>query len=564
MATAKPRKLMPQDDYQRLKDRCRRLDEQNRQLQAKVAEYKDFVKKAVERCHESKERAKGWQLFAESNRCPSCRERNPGQAKSSAPPRLEQDARRVTSSQTTEAEVDDTLTDVGNFPDEHQPEVVSARSLKRKQQDQSGATPSKVHIKLEPCSPGHPIQLDSQDYSSPRAKRRKPMRTETSDLNVVDERHDTPHRQDTWRALTEDPPTQSKLLQQASSLSEGNLPGRLKDEIEIKAEPMNQARANSVAGNDPPAKCQVAQTNILHQRSINIQDMPATSSDTRRVKEHKRGQKVAILSEAGDHRGSQNVGKASEINATHTDDGRLDALLGAPSSSDKQPLPKRPTPDPKPKPIAKKPSPIIKPQRSTPKVKVEQHSSPLRRNRERDKSAPPAPKPEEEPLRVRPLDRLCLDDFKINVNYMGSDFAFADTIRGREQRRCMPGCTRPECCGHIQRAVEMGLGQSTKSDHEVLQEYLGPDFAALMQGYGPSTRKDVLVKARAFAFANEHGKHRQAFQRHSTPPGFWRIDMPSTQEAEQDRQRAVRLERERVEDRWREAMRGGRWLFKDE
>jgi hypothetical protein len=41
--------------------------------------------------------------------------------------------------------------------------------------------------------------------------------------------------------------------------------------------------------------------------------------------------------------------------------------------------------------------------------------------------------------------------------------------------------------------------------------------------------------------------------------------MPSTQEAEQDRARAHEIYLQKVEERWREAMRdGGRWLFRDE
>ena len=60
-------------------------------------------------------------------------------------------------------------------------------------------------------------------------------------------------------------------------------------------------------------------------------------------------------------------------------------------------------------------------------------------------------------------------------------------------------------------------------------------------------------------------KHRQAFERRSTPPGFWRTDMPTTQEEEDDRAKAREMVKAKVEERWREAMReGGRWLFKDE
>jgi len=111
----------------------------------------------------------------------------------------------------------------------------------------------------------------------------------------------------------------------------------------------------------------------------------------------------------------------------------------------------------------------------------------------------------------------------------------------------------------------MGLIQTTKPDSQVLEQYLGPEYATLMEGYSRDTTNEVLIKAHAFAFAREHGKHRQAFEKRSEPPGFWRVDMPSTQEEAEDRLRAVVQEREKVEQRWREAMRGGgRWSFRDE
>jgi len=71
--------------------------------------------------------------------------------------------------------------------------------------------------------------------------------------------------------------------------------------------------------------------------------------------------------------------------------------------------------------------------------------------------------------------------------------------------------------------------------------------------------------ARTRITADRRGKHRHQHERHTTPPGFWRTDMPTTQELEHDREEARRLERKKVEERWREAMReGGLWLFRDE
>ena len=77
-------------------------------------------------------------------------------------------------------------------------------------------------------------------------------------------------------------------------------------------------------------------------------------------------------------------------------------------------------------------------------------------------------------------------------------------------------------------------------------------------------------------FKDRYGKHRQTFSRAVEPPGFWDADFPDTQREEELADMAGEVERRKVEERWREAMRGdvgvggGRngkgpmWLFADE
>ena len=104
-----------------------------------------------------------------------------------------------------------------------------------------------------------------------------------------------------------------------------------------------------------------------------------------------------------------------------------------------------------------------------------------------------------------------------------------------------------------------------KSDAEVLEAYFGDNWQAIVGAYPADRRKSLLQEARASAFANQYGKHRNAFERQSTPPGFWRTDMPSTQEAAEYRAQAEAEKKVQVEARWRDAMRGGgRWKFRDE
>ncbi|KAK0352013.1 hypothetical protein LTR94_022561 [Friedmanniomyces endolithicus] len=181
-------------------------------------------------------------------------------------------------------------------------------------------------------------------------------------------------------------------------------------------------------------------------------------------------------------------------------------------------------------------------------------------------SPPPRPNPSDEPLRLRHLSGLGLEDFKINPATTGADFAFTDTVRGRA-RRCLPGCTSPSCCGGAAlKAVQIGgYHGADDSDAEVLERHFGENWAAVLAAYPLDQRDRLVEEARASAFADRYGKHRQAFARRSTPPGFWRTDMPSTQQVEEDRREAQGMVRRKVEERYREAMReGGRWMFRDE
>ncbi len=183
------------------------------------------------------------------------------------------------------------------------------------------------------------------------------------------------------------------------------------------------------------------------------------------------------------------------------------------------------------------------------------------------------------PLRKCAMETLTRDDFKVNPKFnQGMDHAFTETVRNREARRCLPGCTRPDCCGNtFRKVIELGGAppmpccglwnssqDSTTEEDRLLTEYLGDDSVRLGR-LNAEERRELLLQAQAKLLADSHGRHRQAFERRKTPPGFWRADMPSTQEIERDREVAIRMEKETVAERHREAMRkNGRWLFRDE
>jgi hypothetical protein len=183
------------------------------------------------------------------------------------------------------------------------------------------------------------------------------------------------------------------------------------------------------------------------------------------------------------------------------------------------------------------------------------------------------PTPEDEPFRARPLRRLGLEHFKVNPAYnQGYDYAFRDVVRGREKRKCLAGCTKPECCGKVFRKLaEMTKGDmenqtfsQVEEDNRLIRDYLGANSGKL-QNMPKDERKEILIQAKTWELSNKHGKHRHAFERRQSPPGFWRTDFPTTQEVEADRKEAAKVERELVRKRYEEAMReGGRWMFRDE
>jgi len=110
-----------------------------------------------------------------------------------------------------------------------------------------------------------------------------------------------------------------------------------------------------------------------------------------------------------------------------------------------------------------------------------------------------------------------------------------------------------------------GFPGANDNDAEVLEQHFGENWQAVMGAYPKDKRESLVMEARAAAFANKYGKHRRGVERQSTPPGFWRQDMPSTQQIKEDRAQAEAMDKQRIEERYREAMRdGGRWLFRDE
>ncbi|OAL74024.1 hypothetical protein A7D00_2053 [Trichophyton violaceum] len=177
-------------------------------------------------------------------------------------------------------------------------------------------------------------------------------------------------------------------------------------------------------------------------------------------------------------------------------------------------------------------------------------------------------------FRHRPISELGLEHFKLNPSKnQGLDYAFDEVVRDKSMRKQLRGCLRQECCGPVYRSMakdELGeeprsLGTLSRADHDLLKGDLGSTYEKFLEGRSPIEIRDLLIEAKASVLSNKFSKHRNAHVPGGSPPGYWRTDMPNTQEIELDRIMAQKLEREKVLDRYKEACKDdGYWKFADE
>ncbi|KAL8925901.1 MAG: hypothetical protein Q9208_003214 [Pyrenodesmia sp. 3 TL-2023] len=181
------------------------------------------------------------------------------------------------------------------------------------------------------------------------------------------------------------------------------------------------------------------------------------------------------------------------------------------------------------------------------------------------------------PLRSRRLSHLSLSDFKINpAQNQGFAHSFKETVRSREQRKCLPGCTRLECCGTMFRKMaETGLfrpyhtsglfaSSQEDEDQKMMEDFLG-DQAYKLRKMSKEDKAEVLLKAKTMILADHFGKHREVYAREPSPVGYWDVDMPNSQEAAEQKRMAEIRTRQKVEERYNAAMKkDGEWKFRDE
>ncbi|KAI5787207.1 DNA repair protein endonuclease SAE2/CtIP C-terminus-domain-containing protein [Geopyxis carbonaria] len=154
----------------------------------------------------------------------------------------------------------------------------------------------------------------------------------------------------------------------------------------------------------------------------------------------------------------------------------------------------------------------------------------------------------------RPAD---VRDFRVNPKLnQGYDYAFQETVRRKEERKCLPGCTKA-CCRDMGKFVEAaGLPVMPK----------GPRWRSSSPAPPVQSSQDIRdEQARAQEehreFVQKYGRHRDAFPRRNTPPGFWESDFPDTQQLKKQHGEAEEMQRKRAEEMRREAEKGARGRF---
>ena len=104
-----------------------------------------------------------------------------------------------------------------------------------------------------------------------------------------------------------------------------------------------------------------------------------------------------------------------------------------------------------------------------------------------------------------------------------------------------------------------------EADDELLRAHLGHSYHQVFPTLSLQQKLNMVTEAKAQQFANKYGRHKQVFERRTTPPGFWNGDMETSQQREAHREEAKVQIREEVERRWRSALGdGGRYKFRDE
>ncbi|KAG9204796.1 hypothetical protein G6514_010027 [Epicoccum nigrum] len=496
------------------------------------------------------------------------------------------------SSQTTVDEVVDQFhrrtQPINGIDDDDLPQIVSERSLKRKRGQQSridaytgrssGGTPAK------------PLCVKDEPLSSPPAAMHVLKRTETIDLDDAAAHPQKPSSiHSRTKGTIRHQRSGSAPLSQAVREHAAQIEQSERDQTSnVHIRP--QLTAAEMRAVSEPMGHQPNDQHILQPLDLNIIAHTTEQTPTKLLKQTPaRRLKHNVLAESGEaappvdeeelrlppSAARANLQRIRASNAPHTPANRVQryGLSGSPLVKQEQ------TPPSSTRTSRHTPSGTGEASRSALNARTDQQDDivpdgrPVWGMRASDKrpNAPRRSLPStlrQSPLREKPVRELRVHDFKPNPVYNhGYTYAFSETVRKRGDRMCLPGCTNAECCGSDFRRLAEALDELPASQEEaILEEYLGDAYDTVVSTQmSPDERAELVLQARTKKIAKESGKHREAYERRRTPPGYWRVDFPSTQEQQRDRERAKEQEIKTVQERWLEAQKkGGRWVFRDE
>lgn len=162
----------------------------------------------------------------------------------------------------------------------------------------------------------------------------------------------------------------------------------------------------------------------------------------------------------------------------------------------------------------------------------------------------PQSKPPKRPYSHGKRGQLDITDFEVNAaTNNGKKFAFQETVREKKARKCLPACAK-KCCKDLPRFADAaGLPQAPE----------GPKWRSSPGDVCKDERVNLQEQ-----LLERYGRHRDAFPRCQSPPGFWNTDFPTTQEHRAQNEQAEQIRLTRIEKRKREAEKGsgGRYLYK--
>lgn len=171
--------------------------------------------------------------------------------------------------------------------------------------------------------------------------------------------------------------------------------------------------------------------------------------------------------------------------------------------------------------------------------------------------------------RDKSVNELSINDFKLNpAMNQGFNQTFGISNPSHESNKCPMDCSMAGCCGAAFAAAIKSSGiasledMSTSKKDRLIQTYLGFPISRLGVVSRQAYQK-LLGEAIGKQFAEKYGKYHQP--RANSPPGYWRVEFPSTQERAIDGGRADNVERATIQKRRKEALKGeGLWVFVNE